>query len=255
MGRERFSPLGGGFVLSPTRFILFSLPKKMGFDVVISSFCVKNGKAYKQTEQEETYLSFNWGDLSNICVEHFLEEGKCQCEQPHHLWYFRDDCHSRRGDDVCDRAQKALDLLAKHGVLPGRPDLDWDWDWGWRIRGGALMSPKERLEVFANHLKHFRDLGIKYHACVFVGDCDEGHDLIMPDGTTIPWASDDTAVVADDVDAPVTYFRHPYKGNFKVNSFKTAMEVFGLMSAQDDPRADQWFSLAMEMPDTPWEQK
>ena len=49
----------------------------------------------------------------------------------------------------------------------------------------------------------------------------------------------------------VTYYRHPFKGNFCVNSFKSAMEIYGLLAAQNSPAADQWYDLALKMHDAP----
>ena len=56
---------------------------------------------------------------------------------------------------------------------------------------------------------------------------------------------------SEEATGPVTYDQHPFKGNFRVNSFKTAMGIYGLTSTKDDPRSQLWFNLAMQMPDTP----
>ena len=49
----------------------------------------------------------------------------------------------------------------------------------------------------------------------------------------------------------VTYFRHPFKGNVCIKTFKDAMEVYGLFKAVDSPMADGWYKLAFEMEGAP----
>ena len=49
----------------------------------------------------------------------------------------------------------------------------------------------------------------------------------------------------------VTYFRHPIKGNMRVDSFNTAIEVFRYLSAISDPRAKLWKDLAFLILDAP----
>lgn len=48
-----------------------------------------------------------------------------------------------------------------------------------------------------------------------------------------------------------TYFRHPIKGNMKIDTFAKASEVFTIMTLQGDPRARQWLELAQLMSDAP----
>lgn len=243
----------------------------MGFDIDVCTFSIHNGKAVRRSVKSELYLSYNWSDLSQICPKHFLTgtDGRCpedsDCEHIH-LWYFKDDCHARRGDDILVRAKAALELLAKFGVVPGTPDLT-NSNWGYGVRETAeicevlgmrktvRLPPKERVAIFAYHVKRFLDEAVKYPQCFFIGDHNDDSDLILPDGTFVPLASD----VCSDEDnepehiqlGPVTYFRHPFKGNFRVDNFKTAMEVYGLVSAQGSPMADSWYELAMQMPDAP----
>jgi hypothetical protein len=215
----------------------------MEYDIDISEYIIKNGKYTRKCIVDETYLSYNWSDFSEICSQHPLEE-KCECQKTH-LWYFRNDCHGRRGDDVKDRAQKALDILKGYGIVPGTPDIS-NSSWGWGLTNGRQQLPqKERLGVFAYHLKRFRDLGSKYDWCYFIGDHDDDPELIIPDGAVI---KDEEREV---INGPVTYFRHPFKGNFRIDSFKTSMEIFGLLSAQGSEHAQMWYDLALQMPDVP----
>lgn len=244
--------------------LLFKFCLQWATAIDICNFTITNNKASGGETVSEIYLSYNWGDMSRICPQHLLIDNECECEDKDLLWHVSEDCHSRRGDDVRDRAQKALNVLSQHGIKPGIPD-ETNSNWGYGVRTikdhiTASLPRKERMGVFAYHLKRFRDMGAKYSNCFFIADgC--GHDdgfgnLILPGDIVIPYGNGDDSDDSDDENepisnGPVAYYRHPFKGNFRVDSFRTAMEIYGLTSAKDDPRAQLWFDLALQMPDAP----
>lgn len=224
----------------------------MGHDIDICLFSIKDGTASKISTESEIYLSYNWGDLKEICLTHFLyNNGNCPDEsncQKIHLWYFRDDCHARKGADIIPRIQSALNILHEHDIVPGIPDLT-NPNWSYGTSGTGRLVAKERVAIFAYHLTRFLEQAVKYPDCFFIGDIESDCDLISSDGTLIPQSNNHEDL---DVDSgPVTYFRHPFKGNFRVDNFKSAMEVYGITSAQNDPRAESWYTLAFEMFDAP----
>ncbi len=51
----------------------------------------------------------------------------------------------------------------------------------------------------------------------------------------------------------VTYYRHPTKGQFKVDTFLKAMEVYGIEMAMgtDKTRQQAWVDVAYKMHDAP----
>ena len=52
----------------------------------------------------------------------------------------------------------------------------------------------------------------------------------------------------DTSDEPTgVYFEHPNKGHFYVGTFKAAMEVFGILSAVNDEKADMWYKFAFTL--------
>ena len=207
----------------------------MGFDIEICS--LENLR--KGDSIASTYISYNFGVLSDICVKHYIS-GECQCEKTH-LWYFRDDCHRRCGKDVAERAKRALDFLGDINIFPGDPDLQ-NPSWGWASKCNA----KQKLEVFAYHINRFMELGKEYPNYFFFGDADDNDDIpILPDNYT---PNDDAEVR---VSPAVTYFRHPFKGNIAIRTFKDAIEIYGLCKALNDSRAEGWYNLAFEMPDAP----
>jgi hypothetical protein len=56
--------------------------------------------------------------------------------------------------------------------------------------------------------------------------------------------NDDSESESNNEPPYISYFRHPTKGMFKVNSRVTALEVFGILNSQNDSRAAMWLDLA-----------
>jgi hypothetical protein len=236
----------------------------MGFDIDIVRVNIRDGKAYLVAHCGETYLSFNWSDLSSICFKHHLAGVyECDCKKES-LWYLREDLDYRRSDDILARLNKALDLLKKHGIVPGQPDMS-NPSWGWGVRSlpdksedglnllrSERLPPKERLGVFAYHLERFRKLCQEHSGAFFISDYGGSDEvtLTLPDGNTVVFDRRNRDEV-EEAAGPVTYMRHPIKGNFRIDNFDTAMEAYGLALAAQDPRAPQWYQLAMMMPDAP----
>lgn len=197
------------------------------------------------------YLSYNWSDLSSICPEH-LFLSKCECENHESLWYLRNDLHRRFGSDVADRAKLAIKKLADLGIGIPVPDIK-NSCWGW----GNNMSQLKRLEVFAFHLNEFRKLGEQYPEAAFIADADNGDEdyLYINNEETIKinvgLESDSASETETDFNSIVTYFRHPIKGNMRIDNFDTAIEVFGYLSAISSPMAYLWKDLAFQMHDAP----
>ena len=54
---------------------------------------------------------------------------------------------------------------------------------------------------------------------------------------------------------PVTYYRHPMKGNMRIDNYDSAMNIHLLLLRKKDPRAMMWYDLALQMPDCPAELK
>lgn len=237
----------------------------MGHDIDICEVKA-DGTPYQSVDS--TSLSFNWVDLSDITIGgRALKWGNQPetkiGEKQVKLWGFMRDGHQRSGRSIAKSTQRALDNLKSIGITPGKPDPNnGNWSWGTReipgefIKLGSLpqnwlpktenLPREERLAVFAYHLKRFNELGNKYPHCFFFSDSDNSPCKAI-------FEPNDKFVEPQKQGAkePVTWVRHPYKGNFMVHDFKTAMEIFGLFSALNDPRAQEWYNLAFKMPDAP----
>jgi hypothetical protein len=225
----------------------------MGFDIDINFFNIENGQATFVKKSDSCYLSYNWSNLSHICPEHsFDEKGECPdntCEQLP-LWYFRSDCHGRAGTDIVIRAEKALKLLETYNIRSNQINITKDIAWG------NNLDARERLAAFAYHINNFKILGEQYPDHFFIGDV-EIAGLTLLDGTFVEFnddsSSDDSSSSDDDNNEKriVTFYRHPLKGTFRIDSFESAMEIFGLLKALNSPSAQQWYDLALQMHDAP----
>ena len=239
----------------------------MGYDIDICKFEISGAKAARSYVVSECSFSYNWFDFNEICKKHFPE--KCpedKCEKIH-FWSFRKDCHARRGDDISARAMTALGILKEFGIEIGIPDLkNPNWGYGSKTimkdeqRTTETLPPIERSRVFAYHVNRFRELGESYPKYFFIGDHKEPTHLRQANGYKLEIVdelnsdndeNDDSDDEPSTSTGPVTYFMHPAKGVFKVDNFKSAMEVYEILTAQNDPRASSWYDLAFKMSDAP----
>jgi hypothetical protein len=230
----------------------------MGFDIDIGEFIIRGGAAKMIRSVDQTYLSFQWRTC--ICHQHsFVNDGRCPCDCPFeqiHLWSVRNDCHARRGDDVEQRAQNALEKLAKMGIGIGQPDIT-NSSWGWGLNNNNdNLSTRERLGVFAYHLDRLRQLGQQYPQCFFIVNFRSSDGPSLPDCLVLPGGMQ-VAVVGDyaeveEIDSDkIKFVHHPFKCLFRIHNFRSAMEFYEIKVAQNDPEAGQWYELALQMHDAP----
>jgi len=136
------------------------------------------------------------------------------------------------------------------------------------------LPPKERFSVFVYHLKQLLIFAEKYPNHYFLRKYekhdyihnDEDKYIINDDNFYIPISN--PRLLCESQDSPLQntnlerikkkskiqsniYFDHPYKGKFHVNNFKSAIEVFSIISMENSEKAQVWYLLAMLMPDTP----
>ena len=78
-------------------------------------------------------------------------------------------------------------------------------------------------------------------------DTDSEEDVVRSQATSQP--------TSHPTSHPVTYYRHPIKGNMRIDNYASAMEIHLLSLNKKDPRAMMWFNLALQMPDCPVELK
>ena len=217
---------------------------------------------------------------SNVIAEECDNIG-CQLS---HLWYIKDDLHCRLGNDVARRAQEAINKLQDAGFqIHVLQLLNGKMDYG-KIDYGNNLTHLERLEVFMYHLNIIVHIGEQYPDCILIADDELDEYLVTDTDIKIPIiASKNTDFIANVTNVPdvinsniiadtsstsstlstsvisstdkkiYTYFQHPAKGLFRVDSFRTAMEVFGVCLAQGLPDVDtnKWYNFALLMHDAP----
>ena len=213
----------------------------MGFDIKVCK--VIDGKAYIRKCVHHGYFSYNWGDLKESTG-----------------WYIRDDLFGRNGNDVAQRIRDTLKRLEDQGYQIGEPDLSqsgWGWGCSWDpVNKTTVKAPHEqRVSVFMFHLNSLLEIAEKYSDLYFLGsDTDntpeEYYDYDL--GKFIKWQYGIDSDDESDENTPVTYFRHPIKGNMEVKTFDDAMEIFGIFRATGNNEiAERWKQLAFQMKGAP----
>ena len=241
----------------------------MGFDIVV----VQNGMVVA-----EEYLSYNWGDLSEVEVPNGESE-----PIKTDLWYIKKDLFGKSSTEVIEGIDRALDLLrTSFGVVPPVPDFS-NSGWGWGVHHivdgfgnskSELLPFKERLGVLAFHLGRFRSLAKRYITAVFY-DSDTYHEdhseskirgvlhaeskirgvlHAEQEPPVEPLVGDPYRHPGNGAVLAMGYpYRHPYNGLIVVDTFSKAMEIYGLEMAQGTAEivARRWFDVAWTLPGRP----
>lgn len=240
----------------------------MGHDIEIISVYINGSRGRNLGTVETTGMSYNWSCYFSVCPAHFPE--KCECSRTKYvdLWHVG-DIFGRSGAYVAKKCSEALAFMAKYGVYPSIPNTrNSNWGWGLVTINGQEedMPPRQHAGVFAYHVRRFFMLADGHRRDYFVSGDDEVYGITDDEGNFISFEEGSSSEEGEDekeqkhdhttgshtAGSPITYFRHPSKGNnFMVHNFKTAMEVYGILVSRDDERADLWYNLAMEMHDAP----
>jgi hypothetical protein len=195
----------------------------MGHDLVmklcprpLAPECVSGGECNHES-RETDYISFNHSENRDI-------------------WHVSMS-HGHTGRVVSIQLAKAITLMKSNGVVAEIPPGG----------DGYTRGPG----VFLLHIIRIKNMADRNPGLTFLSD---QYWSFNPD----PNDSDsDNYVDCIDVDEipikidSVTYFRHPVKGNMKIDNFASASEVFTLMTIKGDPRASYWLDLAKKMSDAP----
>lgn len=232
----------------------------MGYDIDICRLqkVTKKGKTFykKGDSYDHAYMSYNFSCVSDICPKHYMnDEFLCECEKVY-LFYVRKECLCNKGKCVASTADKALKFLKGLGVEPANPDIT-NSNWGWGTCNGVRFDNRKFLEVFAFHLKHFRDLGLKYKELYFCHDAHESTKYTLEDITSSEHENENENEIDEQHEIyenypAITYYRHPVKGTMAIRTFKDAMEVYGIFKLHgQDEMAEKWYDLAFDAPDAP----
>ena len=191
-----------------------------------------------------TYISFNWTSWQK--------------------YFHISDIHGHSGENgVIRKLTEALEELKKDKYVPD-PDFEIILDgWGNAISGHNLTEDELTIQkgcVFASHIARFLQLAKKYPKAYWYSDqCYESEKKLYQFDPQSRASSDDESdddTLTENVEShPVTYYRHPIKGNMRIDNYASAMEIHLLSLNKKDTRAMMWFNLALQMPDCPAELK
>ena len=194
-------------------------PKRMGFDISFLDVDI-NGFA---TCVYESYLSYNFGN-----------------EMFNKYFHIR-DIDGEIAKTANDSIKSALLKMQKNGFTKGVPDMN-NTNWAWAVDKESKVLPEDQaIGVFMFHLYDLCKQLEQQPASYFVLDFHKSATM------------KDMRVVVKNPKSKyakcnVTYFRHPIKGQYKVDSFSKAMEVYGILASHNNnEEAQMWFDLAFRM--------
>ena len=196
------------------------LGRLMGFDIQL--FDVSSGGTASCVE--ESYFTYNFSN--KMFAQYF---------------YIR-SIDGQRSNVALNMIQDAFNKMQTDGFTTGIPDVKND-SWGWGIGPDKQLLPKEQaIGVFMFQLQQLCEKLKKWPTSYVVLDFEE--TATMSDGRVVNAARTDATSL-------VTYYCHPFKGLYRVDSFKKAMEIYGILASQGNEKAKVWFDLAFRMPDAP----
>jgi hypothetical protein len=182
------------------------------------------------------------GKIKQICVAQDYLSGNFYYE----CWDIHQEMEGQTGEQVVEKLRIVLDNFRKNGYITGQPDI-LNGNWAYGHKDNESFDDFTTTGVFMFHLERFLKLAETYHDCYFLSDNDSTKDtfdatVILPSGNlyTIKYFDDNEN---EDESYAIAYFRHPTKGNFRVDTQKKCLEVFGILSAQGDSRAQAWFDI------------
>jgi hypothetical protein len=207
----------------------------MGVDIVVYRVEKSTGKIKVKKSA---------GKIKQICVTQDYLSGNFY----YPCWNIHEEMEGQTGEQVAEKLRLVLDNFRKNGYITGKPDI-LNENWAYGHKDNIIFDEPTSTGVFMFHLERFLKLAETYHDCYFLSDNDSTKDtfdatVILPSGDlyTIKYF-DDNENEDEDESYAIAYFRHPTKGNFRVDTQKKCLEVFGILSAQGDSRAQAWFDI------------
>lgn len=206
----------------------------MGYDYAVCKV-LKNGEGYVAKECDHE-TSMNWN---------FHGPGTEFCGEAIKVWSAREDVNERSGQDIVDRGLAALQILKeKYNIKPAKPEIHTGFYYGIyycdKQKKKIRYGKEKTLAIFAYHIQRFVDLGRSYPEHYFISDINRGF-VTTSDGAQLFFDYQQ-----DEEEDPGVYafVIHPTKGMMRIDSYKTAMEIYGVcmaMGKKDD--AEKWFQF------------
>jgi hypothetical protein len=170
---------------------------------------------------EEDYISFNHSVNSDI-------------------WHVS-MAHGHSGRVVSNQLERAIKQMTDGGIVPGMHLGITFISEGWSETPGVFLVHLFRIKAMTDRNPELTFLSDPYWSIKSDPNDSEYNDD--------DYAYDKTPDVVQT--GPVTYYKHPTKGNIKVDNFSTASEILSIMTINEDSRVPNWIYISNQMHDAP----
>jgi hypothetical protein len=160
-------------------------------------------------------------------------------------WYIRKHLVGHKASTILKYLKIAINEMSKNEISPSIPIGMDGWSRDIRVFMNHLKTMKDQIEELI--LKYPGHKNVRYWTDSASGENEEEY----PDVVSEP--DDDEVGDTYQYEEPTvyTYFRHPIKGNMKIDTFAKASEIYTLLVLKGSSEAEKWLELAKMMPDAP----
>ena len=178
-------------------------------------------------ESEETYLSYNFSKFSDI-------------------WYARTS-FGKTSEEFANDLRKASAFLTEKRVIPEIPKGLFEIvEFNGNIKKQPFDGWSTDIRVFHWHIKRLLKICEDNPKCLVLADI--SHSIHITEEDLYEDEEDDGE---NETPTFITYYRHPVKGNMKVDTFEKASEIAIISKRNNDPRWKAWEELAWKLPGAP----
>lgn len=196
-------------------------------------------------EQEDPYSEFNDQSVGESYLSYNFSKFKQYAYLP--------DIAGQTTEVIAEQLADVLKILLEQSHKPEIPNETWETK---NNDGKMVTKPMDGwtpdIRVFAYHVQRLMGECQQYKKCVMLLDYD--HSLKLTEDELRDSSSeeiDPTELKLEREHLPEIYYRHPIKGNVRVDNFALCTEIYVMARSKDDPRASQWYDLCWTMPDAP----
>lgn len=209
----------------------------MGYDISfvpiyrVSNWVTKTGKNpdemcyndYSKFEENEcTYLSYNFAIFRK-------------------LWFARDN-FGKTSEEFAKRLREASKELTKRKISDKIPSGIYE------KTGEPFDGYSSDIRVFHYHIKRLIKVCEDNPKCVVFADIVHDVHITKED---LDYDEEDDDGTDEEKESFHTYFRHPLKGNMRVDTFEKACEVSVILKKSGDIRWEFWEDFAWKLPGAP----
>jgi hypothetical protein len=182
----------------------------------------------KLPEQESTYLSYNFSKFKNI-------------------WYACDS-FGKTSEEFANDLRTASQKLTNMNIIAEIPKELQKFE---TIHGEIKMMPFDGwtpdIRVFYYHIKRLLKICEDNPHCIVIADIE--HSIYVTIDEILSFSN--VVRPVRNTETFITYYRHPIKGNMKVDTFEKACEIAQIAKKMNDTMYIHWEELAWQLPGAP----